>query len=173
MPFPQDQVAWLLAKRKTILRYAFVPQLLVAMVFFGFAYSTGKTDMHLLLKGARAEGKIVGFQQRRFYTSPNRVSTGTWGYNVYLPIVEFEAEGTLARFEEHKLILSGEGIGWAVPLLYDPSDPSVAIIDRGFWNWLPWAPCFLIGLPVAFASLKGFFAFFIRRAPAADLSPSR
>jgi hypothetical protein len=160
MAFPQEQVAWLLANRGKIFRYAFIPQLLAAVVLLDVAYVTGKTDIHLLLSGARTEGRIVGFQMRKFYQkNPNSISTGTHGYNVYLPIVEFEAQGSLARFEEHKLMPGGEGVGWSVPVLYDPSNPSVAMIDRSYWNWLPWGPALGIGLVVGLASLKGFFVF--------------
>jgi hypothetical protein len=159
LPFPQDQVGWLLTNRGKISRYAFLPQLLVAVVLSGFAYSTGKTDMHLLLKGARTQGKIVGFQKRLFSANRNRISTGTPGYNIYLPVVEFEAEGVLARFEEHKLVPAGEGVGWSVPVLYDPANPSVAMIDRSNWNWLPWGPALAIALVVGLASVKGLFVF--------------
>ncbi len=165
MPFPQDQVAWMLANRKKIFRYAFLPQLLVAVVLSGFAYSTGKTDMHLLLKGARTQGKIIGFQKRVFYANRNRISSGTPGRNVYLPVVEFEAAGVLARFEEHKLVPTGEGVGWSVPVLYDPTNPSVAMIDRSYWNWLPWGPALAIAVLLLLASVKGLFLFLFQQNP--------
>ena len=159
MAFPQEQVAWLLANRERVFRFAFIPQLLVAVVLLDFAYFTGKTDAHLLLKGARTEGKIVGFQKRQFYERNRTIlSTGRKGYNVYLPIVEFEAQGSLVRFEEHKLMQTGEGVGWSVSVLYDAANPSVAMIDRSYWNWLPWGPALAIGLVVGLASLKGLFA---------------
>ena len=163
MAFPQEQVAWLLANRERIFRFAFIPQLLVAAALLGVVYYTGKTDAHLLLKGTRTEGKIVGFEKRKFYNNRNRISTGTPGYNVYLPIVEFEAHGSLVRFEEHKLMQTGEGVGWSVPVLYDPANPSVAMIDRSYWNWLPWGPALAMGLVVGLASLKGLFVFLLVR----------
>ena len=163
MPFPQQQVEWVLANRGKISRYVFIPQLLVALALLGFANFTGKTDIHLLLKGARTQGRVVGFQQRRFYTNRNRISTGTPGYKVYLPIVEFEAEGAFARFEEHKLLAAGEGVGWTVPVLYDPTDPSVAMIDRSYWNWLPWGPALVIAALLLFTSIKGLFLFLFQR----------
>lgn len=169
MAFPQEQVAWLLANRERVFRFAFIPQLLVAVVLLDFAYFTGKTDAHLLLKGARTEGKIVGFQKRQFYErNRNILSTGRKGYNVYLPIVEFEAQGSLVRFEEHKLMQTGEGVGWSVPVLYDAANPSVAMIDRSYWNWLPWGPALAIGLVVGLASVRGLFVclFVASRSPA-------
>ena len=165
MPFPQDQVTWLLANREKNLRYAFVPQLLTALALLGFAYFTGRTDAHLLLKGARTQGKIVGFQKRQFRTNSSLISTGTRGRTVYLPIVEFEADGTLTRFEEHKLVPTGEGVGWTVPVLYDPANPSVAMIDRANWNWFPWSAALAIAVLLILASIKGLFLFLFQRDP--------
>ena len=166
MPFPQQQVAWLLANREKVFRYTFIPQMLVAVVLLSFAYSIGKTDIHLLLNGAHTEGKIVGFQKRQFNAKNRTVlSTGRKGYSVYLPIVEFETQGSLARFEEHKLIQTGEGVGWLVPVLYDPSNPSLAMIDRGYWDWLPWGPALAIGVLLTLASIKGLFVFLFQRSP--------
>jgi len=170
LSFPQDQVAWLLANREKIARYLFIPQFLAAAVFLSFAYGTGRVHAHLLFKGASTRGTIVDFRVVHFRQTSGSVTAH--GTAIYEPIVEFTAGDHLVRFQEFKGSGSRVGLGWSVPVLYDPADPSFAMIDRGFWNWLPWAPCFLVGLPVAFASLKGLFAFFISRAPAADLSPS-
>ena len=171
MPFPQEQVAWLLAHREKNSRYVFLPQLLVALALLGFAYFTGKANAHLLLKGAHAEGRIVGFQKRLFRTSNGLISTGTRGRNVYLPIVEFEAGGALVRFEEQKLIPTGEGVGWTVPVLYDPANPSVAMIDRANWNWFPWGPALAIAVLLLFSSIKGLFLFLFGEKPLTSSVP--
>ena len=171
MPFPQDQVARLLANRDKIARYLFIPQFLAAALFLTFSYVTGNVHAHLLLKGTRTRGTIIALKPVQM---SNRSSTGlTNYYTIYEPLVEFNAGDRVVRFQEWKGSASNAGLGWSVPVIYDPAKPSVAMVDRGPSNWLPWAPCFLIGLPVAFASIKGLFALFIRRAPAADLSPSR
>jgi hypothetical protein len=158
MPFPQPQVEWMIANRARILRYVFLPQLIVAVIFLTFAYFTGKTEVHLLLNGAHTRGKIVGFQRRELHTYRNPSSTGRYGRIVYLPIVEFEAQGNVARFEERKLVSQGEGVGWPVAVLYDPGNVSLAMIDRPFWNWIPWAPALLIGLFLALVAVKGLFS---------------
>jgi hypothetical protein len=170
MPFPEQQVEWVLANRAKILRYAFVPQLLAAVVLLGVAYSTGKTDAHLLFKGVRTRGKIVGFQPRQFHTYRTPTSTGKFGRTVYPAIVEFEAQGALVRFEEHKLVPSGEGVGWPVAVLYDPANVSLAMIDRSYWNWIPWAPAFAMGAFLALVSLKGLFVFLAFPQPASSFA---
>jgi hypothetical protein len=82
-----------------------------------------------------------------------------YGRTVYLPIVEFEARGDKVRFEERKLVARGEGVGWPVNILYDPAKASVAMIDRAFWNWMPWAPALAMGAFLALVSLRGVFLF--------------
>jgi hypothetical protein len=170
MPFPQQQVEWLIANRAKILRFAFVPQLLAAVALLGVAYFTGKTNAHLLLKGAHTRGKIVGFQPRQIHRYRTPTSTGIFGRTVYLPIVEFDVRGALVRFEEHKLVPGGEGVGWPVAVLYDPGNMSLAMIDRPFWNWVPWAPALAIGAFLALVSLKGLFVFLAFPQPASSLA---
>jgi hypothetical protein len=158
MPFPQPQIDWMLANRAKILRYAFVPQFFAAVALLSFAYFTGRTDAHLLLNGARTSGKIVAFQRRELHTYRHPTSTGRYGRILYFPVVEFQAQGTVVRFEEPKLVTQGESVGWPVTVLYDPSNVSTARIDRSFWNWIPWAPALAFGILLALASLKGLFA---------------
>jgi Protein of unknown function (DUF3592) len=167
MAFPQDQVAWLLANGGKIQRYLFIPQFLAAALFLSFAYVTGHVHAHLLFKGAQTHGEIVSLKPVQM---AHRSSTGStnWYTTIYEPLVEFNAGDRVVRFQEWKGSASSAGIGSSVPVIYDPADPSFAMLDHGFSNWLPWAPCFLIGLILALASLKGFLAFFFasHRSPA-------
>ena len=171
MPFPQDQVAWLLANREKISRYMFIPQFLAAAVFLSFAYATGHVHVHLLFKGARTRGTIVALKPALISHRSSSTSV-TWSTRIYLPLVEFQLGDRLIRFQEWKGSASNGGIGSSVPVIYDPADPSFAMLDHGPSNWFPWAPCFLIGLPVVFASLKGLFALFTPRTSALSLSHS-
>ncbi len=160
MPFPLDQVTWLVANRDRIARYMFIPQLLVALLFLGFAYHTGKVHAHLLLRSEHAQGRIVAFREvRRYNRASSRLSDND---PIYLPQIEFSANNRVIRFEEWKGSRSNSGVGSFVPVLYDPADDSFAMMDRGSWNWLPWAPCFAIGLVLGLAALLGLFRFFAR-----------
>ena len=158
MPFPQEQVAWLLANRERIFRWMFVPQLLVAALFLSFSYATGKVHAHLLLRGARTTGKIIALKPVRMW---ERSSAGASSLTrtIYEPLVEFTAGDRTFRVQEWKGSASSAGIGWTVPVLYDPANPSIAMMDRGLSNWLPWGMAFVIGLPVALAGLKGLLVF--------------
>jgi len=155
--FPsQDQIAALVAKRESVLRYAFIPQLLVAFLFLGFAYWTGKDHYHLLRAGIRTEGRVVGFKPVFFRSS----SSNSLSRTVNMPIIQFRAGDHLTQFQEWKASRSDPGVGSSVPVFYDPSAPSTAMMDRGALNWLPWAPCAAIGLLLALSALKGIVAFF-------------
>jgi uncharacterized protein DUF3592 len=157
MPFPQDQVAWVLANREKIFRYIFIPQFLAAALFLSFAYATGHVHGHLLFKGARTRGTIVDLKPVKF--SQRSSSGSNWYTTIYEPLVEFNAGDRMVRFQEWKGSESRVGLGSSVPVIYDPLDPSIAMLDRGLSNWLPWAPFFAIGLVVGLASLKGLFVF--------------
>ena len=166
MPFPLQQVAWLLANRERIFRYIFIPQFLAAALFLSFAYGTGKVHAPLLFRSARTQGTIVNFKPALI---SYRSSSGSTSYStIYEPLVEFTANDRVFRVQEWKGSESRVGLGWSVPVIYDPADPSVAMLDRGLSNWLPWAPFFVIGLIVGLASLKGLFAFMFAapRSPA-------
>ncbi|HKW56429.1 MAG TPA: DUF3592 domain-containing protein [Candidatus Acidoferrum sp.] len=159
MPFPQEQVAWILANRGKLLRFAFLPQLIVALLFLGFAHTTGKDHFHLLRTGIHAQGTIVAFVPVRFVTRVSQNSSSTFSHTAYMPVIAFHAGDRLVKFQEWKGSGSRVALGTPVPILLDPTDPSIAMMDRGLWNWLPWAPCVAIGLLLFFASLKGLFSF--------------
>jgi hypothetical protein len=169
MPFPQDQIAWLAANRDRVARYMFIPQLLVALLFLGFAYRTGSVHARLLFRSAQTRGRIVSFRSVRMSSHSSATSRLSDTDMINLPLIEFPANDHVVRFEEWKAANSDPGVGALVPVLYDPSDTSIAMMDRGPLNWLPWAPCAAIGLLLALAALKGLFVFLFSssRSPAA------
>jgi uncharacterized protein DUF3592 len=158
MPFPQEQAAWLLANREKLIRYAFIPQVLAAAIFLSFSYVTGKDHARLLFKGVRTQGTIIAFKAVRM---PNRSSSGTTNSmtTIYEPLIEFSAGDRTFRVQEWKGSRISERPGRSVVVLYNPANPSVAMMDRGISNWIPWAITLACGLPVALAALKGLLVF--------------
>lgn len=171
MPSPQDQIARLAANRKKIVRWMFIPQLLVASLFLWFAHLTGHNRAPLVLHGAQTQGRIVSFRavRRSDRTSSNSRLSDTDYSN--LPTVEFLAAGRIVHFEDWAAP-SDPSVGFSVRVLYDSANSSVAMIDRGALNWLPWAPCAAIGLLLSLTALKGLFVFLFssQRAPSAAIS---
>jgi hypothetical protein len=165
MPSTLSTVAWLLANRERIFRWMFLPQLLAALVFLGFAYKTGKDHCRVLLAGTRTQGTVVGFKPVLFRSSSN-----TYSRTVKMPIIQFRANDHVIQFQEWKAGPSGLGIGWQVPVLYDPADPSLAMMDRGAFNWFPWTPCAAIGLLLALSALKGLASLLSTRKAATPIA---
>ncbi|HKW64230.1 MAG TPA: DUF3592 domain-containing protein [Candidatus Acidoferrum sp.] len=164
MPLPVEQaVTWILANRERIFRYFFIPQFIAAAIFLSFSYGTGKVHARLLFRSARTQGTIIDFKSALI--SHRSGSSSSYWSTIYEPLVEFTVNDRVFRVQEWKGSQSRVGLGSGVPVIYDPVDPSIAMLDRGQANWLPWAPCFAIGVVLAVASMKGFFLFFFQRNP--------
>ena len=88
MPFPQEQVAWLLANRERFSRpsrYFFILQFLVAAIFLSFGYGTGTVHARLLFRSARTQGTIVDFKTALISSSSSSGSSSYWA--IYEPLV--------------------------------------------------------------------------------------
>jgi len=147
----------LAANREKILRYAFILQFIAAVPFLWLAYMTGKPQATLLLRSKTTIGTVVAvvpFRQYKTSASGVLYSRGT-SYDV---IVEFNPGDQPVRFQDRRGTPFAATVGSPVRVIYDPSHPLTAIMDRGYWNYLPWAPCAAIGLLLSLVALKGFFA---------------
>jgi len=75
-----------------------------------------------------------------------------------MPVVEYRACGDqTVRFEDW---LGSTRPGKRnhrseiVQVLYDPTKPSVAMIDRPIWNWVPWAPVVVVGVLLIMSGIR-------------------
>jgi hypothetical protein len=149
-----NQLATWMGNNKTkVLRYARVAEVLVGLFLVLFGCYIGKDHFHLIREGARTPGTIVGYKQESF---PDRGNTH-WD-TAFMPIVKFQARGRDVEFKDW--MGSHAAVSWKIPVtvLYDPADPSVAMIDRPVWNWIPWAPTFAVGLFLVLVGIKGLSA---------------
>jgi hypothetical protein len=139
---------------KKILRYAWIPQLFGGVVFLGLGYFMGNAHFHLIRQGVRTPGRIVGYKQESFRSPPGTISSTSTSY---MPIVEFHTNDRSVQFQDWL----GSGIAGStnvpVIVLYDPANPTAAMIDRPVWNWIPWAPTFAVGLLLFLSAINGFF----------------
>ena len=140
------------------LRYIFIFQAFAGLLLIGLAYFMGAAHIHLIRTGIRAPGKIVGYKQQYFTSSPRDISSTTTGY---MPIVEFQAGDRVVQFQDWLGGKIAETANVSVMVLYDPVNPSVAMIDRLVWNWIPWAPTLAVGVFPVLVAVRGAF-----RAPA-------
>jgi hypothetical protein len=73
MAFPENVAAWMTANKAKILRYAYIPQALAALVFLLLGYFMGHAHFHLIRDGIRAPGTVVDYKQES--SIPERTDT--------------------------------------------------------------------------------------------------
>jgi hypothetical protein len=150
----EELVARLLKNKEQILRYAYIPQALAAAVLLIAAYVMGHAHFHLIREGVRAPGTIVDHEQQNFVSRSS--SGGTRSTLAFMPIVEFKTGEETVRFKDWKGSSVAGDLHDRVTVLYDPTRPSDAMIDRPVWNWFPWAPIGAVGLFLTLVAIKGW-----------------
>lgn len=118
--------------------------LIVGLTFLIFGIYISRPRLYVLAGPAKAVGKITGYVRRSgfVWNASHTSQTTVTGYH---PTVEFQAGAQLFRFEDWRSSQRFAPVNSPVPVLYDSSDPSKAMIDRSFWNFIPWAPITVIG----------------------------
>jgi hypothetical protein len=136
-------VTWILNRRRKILRYAWVPSAIFGVLLFVFAYLSEMGHLRLILAGNQTTGRIVDYKEYRDSRATSR----------FVPMVEFETNNQRIHFEDWVGRTRRHGTGDLTSVLYDPANPSHAMIDRGILNWLPWGPCVALGLLLTLSAL--------------------
>jgi hypothetical protein len=145
----EELIDRVLKNKEAIFRYIVVVQAMTGVFLLFMAYFMGHVHFHLIRTGNRTIGKIIDYKETHIASGPSRQSTIT-----FLPIVEFTAKGGSVRFTDWLGSSSAAGRGDRVTVLYDPEDPSVAMIDRPVMNWIPWAPIGAAGFFLCLAALR-------------------
>ena len=113
----------------------------------------GHVHFYLLRNGVRGPGRIVAYKQESFRNSSGSSSTST----SYMPVVEFHTNDRFVQFQDWLGTNVAGNKNVPVMVLYDPANPTEAMIDRPVWNWIPWAPIAVLGLFLLLVSIKGAF----------------
>lgn len=148
--------------RTKIFRYAFILQFITAAPFLWFAYATGKTQATLLFGSKAAPGTIVAVvpvHLLRTASSGAQYSRGV----VYDVIVEYVPSDQPVRFLDRRTTPLPATVGSTVRVIFDPTHPLTAMVDRGYLNYLPWGPCTGIGIFLVVVAGKGFVSFLFSR----------
>jgi hypothetical protein len=143
----EQATKWILNRRRKILRYDWVPSAVMGVLLLVGGYVSETGHLHLILEGKQARGTIVDCKEYRHSTRTS-----------FRLMVEFEANQQRIRFEDWLGRSDRRATGEPVSVLYDPANPSHAIIDRAILNWLPWGPCVALGLLLTLSSLKRWLA---------------
>jgi hypothetical protein len=149
MAFPDDQVAWLLNNKPTVLRYTHGLQIIAGLALMTLGFHTGHAHFHLLPAGIRTQGRIIAYRQEQFPRSGSQTFRSTG----YMPVVEYRIGDRSVQFQDWLGKPVAGPINVPVTVLCDATNPSLAMIDRPIWNWLPWSPILAVGL---FLLLVGF-----------------
>lgn len=152
MPVP-DKVAatvtWILNNKPAVYRVIYLLQGAVGLFLIVFGYTTGHDHYRLIRAGLRTQGVIIGHVPVRM-----RDTKGSGYSTAYMPIVEFQARGEVVHFQNWLGSPSAGNLHNRVTVLYDPGNPKIAMIDRAVMNWIPWAPCFVLGVFLVLVSIK-------------------
>lgn len=155
-----SQLLSLVANRDKILRYVFILQFIAAIPLLWLATITGRHHAQLLLRGRAASGTVAAVVPVHFTSRSGTSSTA------YEPVVSFTVgappRADEFRFQEWKGMRTAPSVGTKVSVLYDPEDPDIAMVDRGYLNYLPWAPCAAIGTFLLLVALKGLLSLLFR-----------
>jgi len=150
----QGFAAWAQNNKEEMLRYTRIAEAVVGLFLLCLGYFIGKDHFHLIRDGMRAPGIIVGYKEEYFRGSDGRPSSGS---NAFMPIVKFQAGEQDVEFKDW-MGTSVAVKNVRVMVLYDPENPSLAMIDRPVWNWIPWAPTLGMGLFLLFVGIRGWMS---------------
>jgi hypothetical protein len=134
VPVEQLQTAQA-AQNAAVLKVPFNLIAVMGAILIVFGVFVAQKTARLANAGGSASGHIVGFQS----------STDSKGHTNYYPMVEFQDGGRTIKFNDRVGSSIRMPQAESVPVIYDPNEPSNAMIDRGIWNWLPAAALLLFG----------------------------
>jgi len=149
----QGFAAWAQNNKEKVLRYTRMMEAVAGLFLLCLGYYIGKDHFHLIRDGVRAQGMIVGYKQEYFPGSITAASTSS--FTAFMPIVKFQAGEQDVEFKDW-MGTDAAVKNVRVMVLYDPENPSVAMIDRPVWNWIPWAPTLGAGLFLLFVGVRGW-----------------
>ncbi len=154
MAFVEQLATLVNANRGKVFLYGRILQLFAGLVFLGLGYFMGNAHFHLIREGLRALGRIVDYKQETFWRPSSITSTTT---TVFMPMVEFQTNDRFVQFPDWLGTNNAGNRNVPVIVLFDPANPSVAMIDRPVWNWTPWAPAFAVGVLLVHSAINCFF----------------
>jgi len=153
MAFTNEIQAWATKYGTFFVANIAIIQLATGALLIYLGYSIGIVHFDLIMEGTRTQGLVIAFKEEHYEA---RSGTGTTMRTALLPIVEFQAARKSVRFKDWKGTNGEIQLNELVPILYKANQPSVAMIDRPVWNWMPWAPIFGLGCFLCLVGVKGW-----------------
>lgn len=166
MPDVNSIVDWVFKNKSKLSRWVCIVQLVVGISLLIFSYSLGRVPFRLIRSGVKAEGRIVDYNLQNFGGS---ALYGSAPLKLkWMPVVEFQVGGQKFRFQDRFAakydVTPGRAekppVGYVQTLLYDPENPSVAMLEspsasRLPMQWIPWFPMGVMAIIVILAAFSG------------------
>jgi uncharacterized protein DUF3592 len=159
----------MVSNKARVFRYTRVAQAVTGLFLLALGYYIGREHFHLITQGIRTQGTIVSYKQE--YFAGNYLRASSSGSTAFMPIVKYQAGERVVQFKDW-MGTNAAVLNVRVTVLYDPANPSVAMIDRPMWNWIPWAPTFAMGLFLVLVAINGWPASASRLLPPQDTPAS-
>ncbi|WP_028449008.1 DUF3592 domain-containing protein [Chitinibacter tainanensis] len=120
------------------IRWVWCLQLVVGLALLGLSYELGAERYPLVLRGELVQGQLLRYER----LPPDQ--TQAERYRVH---VSFIHNGRRYQFADWNLLRARGGVAEQPTVIYDPTEPTLAMLDRGAWrNPLPWLPPALVGM---------------------------
>jgi hypothetical protein len=143
----------MVSNKEKVLRCTRIALAVTGLFLLLLGYYIGREHFHLIREGVRTQGTIVGYKQENLGRDYSRAANSDT--IALLPIVKFQTGDRVVQFKDW--MDSGKRLlNVRVTVLYDPANPSSAMIDRPVWNWIPWAPTFVVGLFLILVAAKAW-----------------
>ncbi len=143
---------WTTNNKAKVLRYTRVVQAVTGLFLMLLGCYIGIEHFHLVTRGVRTWGTIVGYKEE-IMSNGSEVRWQT----AFMPIVKFQAGNRVIQFKDW-MGANAAVLNVRVTVLYDPVNPSSAMIDRPVMNWIPWAPTFAVGLFLVLVAIKAWLS---------------
>ncbi|WP_047393723.1 DUF3592 domain-containing protein [Chitinibacter sp. ZOR0017] len=128
------------------IRWLWCLQLVVGLALLGLSYVLGADRYPLVLRGELVQGQLLRYER----LPPDQ--TQAERYRVY---VSFIHDGRRYQFADWNLLRARGGVAEQPAVIYDPTEPTLAMLDRGAWrNALPWLPPALVGVFLLLVGLR-------------------
>jgi hypothetical protein len=119
----------------------------MSLLFLAVGARISLARLKLRMKGVHAQGIVVGLQERRRAHRGEKL--------VFMPIVRFSAGSTVHSFQSATGRSSQSySIGDPVKIIYLPTNPQLAEIDRGLRIWIAPGSVVAMGLSLLTIALK-------------------
>jgi hypothetical protein len=126
-----------------------------ALLFVSLAPLKGYERFELIRHGVRTQGRVVRLEEKQL-TTRSRIGRREHSITTNFPVIQFDFRSKTIEFRDWLDTSENPAVGQVVNLLHDEADPSKAMVNRPYWNWLPWAPALGAAVLLLLTAARGW-----------------